>query len=239
MKVNIICFKWGNKYGPEYVNKLYSMVKRNLTKPFNFVCFTDDKSSIRKEVEIKNLPELELPAKNAVSPWRKLVVFAKNFGGLKGQTMFLDLDVVIVDNIDCFFDYAGSDFTIIENWTQKGQGVGNSSVYVFEIGKYPKVLENFKKHRDEILNKHDNEQIYLSKFIGNIKYWPEEWCKSFKCHCLPGGIFNWFKTPKLPKGAKIIVFHGNPKPEDAIVGCWPGTWRKHVRPTPWVEQFWQ
>ncbi len=36
--VNIICMKWGDKYGAEYVNKLYAMVKRNITIPFQFVC---------------------------------------------------------------------------------------------------------------------------------------------------------------------------------------------------------
>jgi hypothetical protein len=233
--------KWGDKYGPEYVNKLYSMVKKNLTKKFRFVCFTDDAKGIEKNVEIKPMPELDIPKKNQGSPWRKLTVFAKDLGGLKGQTMFIDLDVVIVDNIDCFFEYAGSDFTIIENWTQKGRGIGNSSVYILEIGKYTDVLDHYKKNTQEVVDKYDNEQIYLSKYIGNIKYWPEDWCKSFKCHCLPGGpggILNWFKTPVLPEKSKIIVFHGNPKPEDAIVGQWPGSWRKHVRPTAWVKKYW-
>lgn len=242
MSVNVICMKWGDKYGPEYVNKLYSMVKRNLKKKFRFVCFTDDPKGIDKEVEIQPMPELDIPKKNQGSPWRKLTVFAKNLGGLKGQTMFIDLDVVIVDSIDCFFDFAGKDFTIIENWTQAGRGIGNSSVYILEIGKYSDVLDYYKKHTQEVVDKYDNEQIYLSKYIGKIKYWPEEWCKSFKCHCLPGGpggILNWFKTPILPKGARIIVFHGNPKPEDAIIGQWPGSWRKHVRPTPWVEKYWK
>ena len=34
---NIICMKWGTKYGPEYVNRLASMVKRNITIPYRFV----------------------------------------------------------------------------------------------------------------------------------------------------------------------------------------------------------
>ena len=38
----IFCMKWGTLYGPEYVNTLYSMVKRNLTLDFRMVCFTDD-----------------------------------------------------------------------------------------------------------------------------------------------------------------------------------------------------
>ena len=38
----VVCLKWGNKYSAEYVNKLYSMVKRNLTIDYEFVCFTEN-----------------------------------------------------------------------------------------------------------------------------------------------------------------------------------------------------
>jgi len=35
--VNVICIKWGKKYGPDYVNTLHSMVSRHLSRPFRFV----------------------------------------------------------------------------------------------------------------------------------------------------------------------------------------------------------
>jgi len=41
--------KWGTKYGPEYVNRLYAMVRRHLTGDFNMVCLTDDTKGIRSE----------------------------------------------------------------------------------------------------------------------------------------------------------------------------------------------
>ena len=46
MRNFIICLKHGNKYGPEYVNTLESMVRRNCTMSFEFVCFTDDPKGI-------------------------------------------------------------------------------------------------------------------------------------------------------------------------------------------------
>lgn len=58
----IICMKWGTKYGPEYVNRLYNMVARNLTLPFTFACLTDDSSGIRDEVVCYPIPELNLPS---------------------------------------------------------------------------------------------------------------------------------------------------------------------------------
>ena len=31
----VICMKWGSKYGPEYVNRLYGMVARHLNDSWN------------------------------------------------------------------------------------------------------------------------------------------------------------------------------------------------------------
>ena len=58
-KVNVICIKWGDKYGNDYVNTLYSMVSRNLSLPYRFVCFTDEAEGIRDEVEVKPIPKIK------------------------------------------------------------------------------------------------------------------------------------------------------------------------------------
>ncbi|ODS24791.1 hypothetical protein AB835_01675 [Candidatus Endobugula sertula] len=102
-KVNVICMKWGNKFSSEYVNKLYGMIARNLTIPFRFICFTEVSVEIKSEVEIQHLPEINLPANISERGWKKLSVLSENFGNLTGKTLFLNLDVVIIQNIDCFF----------------------------------------------------------------------------------------------------------------------------------------
>ena len=68
----IICIKWGTKYGADYVNKLYGSVARNITPPFRFVCFTDSTDGIRPEVECQDLPpsSIEMP-KNTLGKWPK------------------------------------------------------------------------------------------------------------------------------------------------------------------------
>ena len=59
---HVLCMKWGTKYGPEYVNRLYAMVRRHLRGDFRFVCLTDDARGIRAEVQCLPIPPLELPA---------------------------------------------------------------------------------------------------------------------------------------------------------------------------------
>ena len=58
----VLCMKWGTKYGPEYVNRLYGMTRRHLSGAFRFVCLTDSTDGVRPEVECFPLPELALAA---------------------------------------------------------------------------------------------------------------------------------------------------------------------------------
>ncbi len=55
---HVLCMKWGTKYGPDYVNRLYAMVRRHLSGDFNFVCLTDDGRGIRAEVQCLPIPPL-------------------------------------------------------------------------------------------------------------------------------------------------------------------------------------
>jgi len=231
--------KWGDKFSPDYVNKLYAMVARNLTLPFRFVCFTENTENIRSEVEIKPLPELDLPSNIPERGWRKLTVFAKNFGGLSGKTLFLDLDVVIVHNINDFFTVPG-DFLIAHDKKNPKKMEGNSSVFRFEIGQYPQILSFFEENFEQIQNEVRHEQAYLSREIhklNKLQFWNDAWVPSFKYRCAPNWIMSWFEAPSIPKDAKIILFHGLPNPPEAIKGI-SGKWYRHIQPSPWIEKHW-
>ncbi|MGI9153122.1 MAG: glycosyltransferase, partial [Rubrivivax sp.] len=58
----VLCMKWGTKYGPEYVNRLYAMVARHLREDFEFVCLTDLVRGVRAVVRFLPMPRMELPA---------------------------------------------------------------------------------------------------------------------------------------------------------------------------------
>lgn len=242
-KVNVICMKWGEKYGPEYVNRLYKMVERNMTIPHRFVCFTDNPEGLDAGIEHFPCPEIPLPESHKNLPWRKIGLFSPKLGDLEGQALFLDLDIVIVDNIDCLFAHEG-EFCIIHNWTHPDRIVGNSSVYRFTIGADSYVYENICKNMKEVLGEFRNSQTYLSNTVKKLTYWPNDWCKSFKKHCVPKGILRYLKTPEIPKNCKIVVFHGDPNPDEALAGKWPGGGNiikaphKYVKPTQWIADHW-
>ncbi len=67
----IVCLKYGNKYSAEYVNKLFAMVKRNLTVPFEFVCFTEDNTDINPDIRVNLIPLIS----GVVGWWYKPIFF--------------------------------------------------------------------------------------------------------------------------------------------------------------------
>jgi hypothetical protein len=240
MTNNVICMKWGTAYGPEYVNILAAMVKRHLTVPHNFVCFTDDTTGIHPHIETRPIPDIPLGSAAIWSGWRKLASLSPKLG-LTGSVLFLDLDLVILENMDSFFTFKPKEFCIIENWTQMGQGIGNSSVYRYEADAHHTIFDDFSQRHEEIYQTYINEQAYLTKMVAKtqtVQYWPDEWCRSFKRHSLPNLILRPFLTPKQPKGCKILVFHGPPKPIDAAYGRWPQK-GKFLRPASWILNHWK
>ncbi len=216
---NVVCVKYGDKYDPEYVNKLYGMVKRNLTLPFTFYCFTEDPENINPEIEIRPLND------DLHTWWHKLTLFKSTVHDLVGRTLYLDLDVVIVDNIDCFFDYIDP-FIIIKDWNSRENNIfWNSSVFSFDIGTFSYVWEKFNVDPERHMKKVLGDQTWLWKMIPkeDITIWPEEWCRSYKYDCSGG----------TPEDSKIIIFHGQPNPHNAI--NYPHL-PKH--PTDWISKYW-
>lgn len=245
-----VCMKWGTRYGADYVNRLYGMVKRQMTAPFQLVCFTDDPAGIRMEVDVRPLPTFEgVPHHLAVKPWRKLSLWAKNLApDLDGRdALFLDLDVVVGGGLRGFFEYKPGKYAVIENWTKPGQKIGNTSVFRFTVGKYPQIYDKFMADPEGLYrNEFRIEQEYISATLeplGEQVFWPADWCLSFKESLLPAWPMRLWKMAELPKSCKVVVFHGKPDPDEAMDGKWPCKWYKKpfktLRPVVWIGELWK
>ena len=240
----VICMKWGTRYGPEYVNRLASMVRRHTTRPTRFLCFTDNQAGISAAVETAPLPPIALPQSMTWSTWRKLSVWQSPLAGLTGDVLFLDLDLVVSGSLDDFFDFEAGRYVAIKNWTQPWDRVGNTSVFRFPAGRYVNVYDGFVRDPVAVLRRWRTEQHYISDMIDDMAYWPKPWCVSFKHSLLPRWPLNFFKSAKLPADARVVAFTGKPKPDEALEGRWPVRSRreriyKHTRPTPWIAEHWR
>ncbi len=246
---NVVCLKWGDLYGAEYVNRLYSMVARHLQGSFRFICFTEDARELRAEIEIQPLPEFEEPPweyARFCSAWRKLALLQQGLADLQGKVLFLDLDVVIVGSLDELFSFS-EHFAMIENWYQPGRG--QASAFCFEAGRYHELLDRYQADPIRYLKQYGTEQAYLSGELlaaKQLAFFPAQWFQSFKKHCMPGALGRLLARPnRLPAEAKVIVFHGRPNPPDALVGAWGKRvawykrWLKRCAPTPWIAEHWR
>ena len=123
----ILCVKWGDKYGREYVEKLKQQCEDNCSIPFNFYCLTDKKE---KDYDVL-LPSawdkyegLHSRFRNKQAPsnmwaYRKLYMFQldhftstggwdeseRDLKSIQGDNfLYLDLDVIIHQDLKYFFD---------------------------------------------------------------------------------------------------------------------------------------
>lgn len=229
--INFVCLKWGTKYHAEYVNRLYRMVQRNFTLPFRFFCLTEDAQGLETGIE-----PLPLEVSDLQGWWYKLSLFQKDFFQLEGEMIYLDLDVVIVDNID-FLAKEPGDFLIIKNWSRNQ--MWNSSVMRFKIGKYAYIWDRFLEQKEKIVHSLHGDQEWIFECVPEASTWPENRILSYKkslnskafpilqklgLEKLGLRAFDWMDTP-LPNEASIIIFHGKPDPDDVAEHAY-GFWKR-------------
>jgi hypothetical protein len=219
----VVCVKWGRGYGAHYVNRLYAMVARHVTPPFRLVCLTDDRAGVRSEIECFDLPDLGVPhPANTLGKWRKQVLWERELPGLAGVALYIDLDSVIVDSIDPYFEHGSADDVILaRNWSRPMQRLGQTSVFRFNVGANPHLIDNFRADPQGIADKYRFEQHYVTANVtGGIKFWPEAWTCLFRLHSLPQFPLRYFVRARIPRGVRIVTFAGGPKPDDVVLGRW-------------------
>lgn len=217
----VVCLKWGTKYGPEYVNKLYNMVSKHLTIEHEFICFTDNKSGIDKHIRTEPLPNIP------VEGWWYKPFFVGGELPIQGTILFFDLDVIIFKNIDQLFSHAPGKFCIIRDFNRsirpKWDKV-NSSVFRVNTGQYQSQWQTFKENPRLHTARNRGDQDWMYKNIKDHEFWPDQWIMSYKWEMrdrndlkLKNGKRNFIvdKPPEIKPQTCIAVFHGDPNPADA------------------------
>lgn len=240
----IVCMKWGQVYSADYVNRLYRMIARNITPPFKLYCLTDDPAGIDPAVETRPCPMLDLPRHMKYGGWRKVSLWANEVADLKGECLFLDLDIIITGSLDDFFTYRGqSDYMVMRNYTTMDRRIGNTSIFRFVVGSHPEVLVRLLSDPQAMRDTYSNSQTFISNTIQSMDFWPDGWIKQFKVHCLHPWPLRLFLQPRQFKDAKIVVCTGHPAPEELASGQWVAPWYKKIYksipPVRWVQEAWR
>lgn len=241
----VICMKWGTLYSANYVNVLYRACLDNITGPFRFVCLTDDPSGIATDVETFPIPNIGLLETHYYDgAWPKIGLFLNDLYGLEGRALFIDLDMVILSNLDEMFEMPGEVITIDEgHWKKEYRRSSMTSIFAYDLGRNGYIAEKLMNDRDALVDQYKIEQAYLHGVCPNMKHWPTEWILSFKRHVRQPLGFDRLYHPNRPGGAaKIIAFHGRPRPID-LIDAPKGNWDIFPHygrgPVPWMVDYWE
>ena len=177
--MNFVCVYYGNKYRPEYVQKLYNMVKRHLTIKHNFICFTDNTSLhriVKGDIDFR-----KFPLDDEIGWWNKLQLFHPD-SGLVGENLYMDLDVVILKNINQMAQFGDTEtFGALHDFT--GHTGINSSIMKFNNTiMTPAVWYRYYEDRPR-WRKYQGDQNVVYEFMKdhtNLQYMPNEWTFSYK-----------------------------------------------------------
>ena len=216
---SILCVRFGNKYGREYVERLRNMIQRNITVPHRIFCLTDDPTPI-KDVELIVRPN----SGYARGWWHKVHMFDPGLP-LRGRILYMDLDIVICGNIDKLTKIYNNDFMGIRDFNRAFHANWkylNSSVMSWVHGTQKHIWEQFKLN-PALAQRMHGDQDWTWKCAGNqIKFWPETWIQSYKweirkrneLHVLNGmrQFITINNDIKPHEDCCMAVFHGDPNP---------------------------
>ena len=221
---NVVCVNTGTKYEKKYVQNLYNMVQRNIEGEFAFYVITDQRGIYDKPIKPVYVDDAE------GSWWDKFNLFRPNVLD-PGNYLYLDLDVIVVGNLDSYFNRPG--LGAIRDFIRPEVGLlgnkeYNSSVMSFNTQECNGVYTWFKDNEHHWRNYQKQihffgDQNVISEYLNYYEYFsnpfPDEEISSFKKGIErgkhTGDRSEWFGR-HLTGSEKIVVFHGSPTPLDII-----------------------
>ncbi len=205
--ITIACVQAGNYCGrgAEYVNKLHDAVLRRMPGgvKFRFVCLTDDPSGLHPDIEPIALPD------DLEGWYGKLYLFKRGLFPAGERVIFFDLDTLIVGKLDDLVSYNGQFATLSDFYFPERVG---PAVMAWEVGDYTaSIWQEWcaeGQPRNSLgdlwwLNRLDQGR-FAHRADRLQKLFPGMFC-SYKRDC----------AGKPPRDAKVICFHGHPRPHEA------------------------
>lgn len=245
--IDVVVWKWKragyrSTFGPETVNIMRRMFARHLRLDHRFTCVTDDSvgidSSVRV-VDISTLPSyrfMRVPnPSNPANPncYVRLFIFSPEASSVLGEKIVsVDLDVVLTDDVTPLFD-RDADFVIWGGQTVQPKSGAvynwfNGSLMMVRAGTRTKVWTDFdpakSPMRAHTAGCRGSDQGWISYCLGRneVLWGVADGVYSYRNHVVPAG-------GRLPKGARLVAFHGAHDP-----------WHRDVQArSPWIREHYR
>lgn len=214
MVVNFITLKWGTKYGPEYVNRLYANLKNAYSGDFNFYCFTDDATNINSNIIIRDIQELRPHPSNCFTI-EKIYLFDPKISKLKGPCVLLDLDILVINDLNIYLsEYNFSEGRFIKNYWNGivfgeifgkfGRNWFNSSFVTWKEDQLLFIKEFYELNKKAIEFKYEDLDLFLFQCLrDDIKYHPKNIIYSYD----DGADENDTQRHKFRNDYSIVLFN--------------------------------
>lgn len=224
--VDCACVIHGNDYGWFYVEKLYSMLCRNLSTRVQLHVFTEPDRTVPAPF-IKHSLDLWNTARPIKSWWYKMQLF--NCENFSGDLLYFDLDTVIVSNINWLTALPTDNFWALHDfkylWRPSFTGI-NSSVMWWNTRKYHYVWEEFCNENVNTVSRqcHGDQDFISAKIpVEKRRFINSTQVQSWRWQALDGG-YDFKKRKYMNPGSgttvkdevSIMVFHGQPKPHEIV-----------------------
>jgi len=222
-RVDVGCVIHGSGYDWCYVEKLHSMVTRNLGLPVDFHVWTEHDRSVPPQMIkhcLDDWPGISGPKR---SWWYKMQMFdARHFAG---DLLYFDLDTVICRDITWITQNSTERFWTIRDFRylqNPGWARMNSSVMWWRVDRYQWVWDRFAEiTANQAASQYPGDQDFLQAILGSehVRFLPDQEFQSWRWSACDGGYDFARRQHRAPgTGARInpetsvLVFHGHPKP---------------------------
>lgn len=218
MALTVACvLKAGGIYDRTWVDRLRRGVVQHMNAKHRFVCLTDMDVSCEAIPLVHGWPGW----------WSKMELYR-----LDGPVLYLDLDVVITGSLDDLIaaDCAPFDPAAYEVSEQLGKTnllvaprdfmnkrELNSSVLFFNDCGH--LYDQFAEDPDQHMRRFRGDQNFITDRCWDALTFPPGWCVSYRRDCRTK-----IGVGQIPKNARVVCFHGTPKPPDVD--------------DPWVREYW-
>jgi len=234
--IDCACVIHGDVYPWRYVETLYSMLTRNLSRTVRMHVYTEHDREVPPHMIKHVLTEWPGMQGAKKSWWYKMQLF--NPEHHVGQLLYLDLDTVIVNNLDWitqlspYYLWGIRDFITI--WNPKSHSI-NSSVMYWNTALFADVWTQFSTENiAKIRVKYRGDQDYLTAVLSvkRRRFFPDRQALSWRWQAHDGGINPTSRLPLNPglgtrfgPETSLLIFHGQPKPDQVTDPAIKNHWR--------------
>lgn len=211
--LHIVTFHWGDKYGPEYVERLAAGVARHVHQPHKFEILAPHPS----DEHLTKIPGCFARLRLFDPFWQ----FIQGLDGSDDRIVCMDLDTVITGPLDPLF--RPEPFLILQGANSANPCPYNGSLWALKPGYRPDVWADFSIEAAQRIPAHSfpDDQGWMAHKLPGAAGWKAG----------EGGVYamgkpGWPKGTDLPADARIVVFPG---------------WRDPAKfaHLPWVKEHWR